>query len=62
MLRCPTYKVRRSGLIAITDGPPAAGTSACRVKLAAVGIHGEGDDLVLVLQTNVERVWHLFLP
>ncbi len=32
-----------------------------RREPAGVGIHSEGRDLILVLQANVQRVWHLFL-
>ena len=39
--------------------PPRDWHLGLRRELAGVGIHGEGRDLVLVLQANVERVWHL---
>jgi hypothetical protein len=32
-----------------------------RRKPAAIGIYGEGRDLVFVLQANVQKVWHLFI-
>jgi hypothetical protein len=32
-----------------------------RHKPPAIGIYGEGRDLVFVLQANVQRVWHRFI-
>src|SRR5207253_183386 len=41
-------------------GRPARGRHlGLRCELAGIPIHGEGDDLVLVLQANVQRIWHL---
>src|SRR6516164_10907036 len=31
-------------------------------ELAGVGVDREGDDLVLVLQANVQSIWHFFPP
>src|SRR5439155_18239157 len=39
--------------------PPYNRHLGLRRELAGLGIHGEGPDLILVLQAHVERVWHL---